>query len=62
MVRAWRDPLFRAALPVDTLRELPPHPAGVADDDDDAIVRDITFGGGCGTAGCSRVVCTDPCT
>ena len=64
VARAWRDPVFRAGLSLETLLKLPAHPSGDSAEGDDPsnTVLDITLGGGCGTAGCSRVVCTDPCT
>jgi mersacidin/lichenicidin family type 2 lantibiotic len=64
LVRAWRDPVFRASLPVGILQELPRHPAGdLTDDETDWSVQlgSITLGAGCGSVGCTRVVCTDPC-
>lgn len=64
LVRAWRDPVFRASLPVESLLELPKHPAGDPfDDESDWSVRlsNITLGDGCETAGCTRIICTDPC-
>jgi len=71
-VRAWRDPVFRAALSAEILERMPAHPIeDLAEDDLDWSVRlgamavddpcAITFGGGCTSAGCSAIVCTDPC-
>ncbi len=64
VARAWRDPIFRASLPPEALRDLPAHPAGDPAEGGELSgpLLDITFGGGCGTAGCTKVVCTDPCT
>jgi len=64
VIRAWRDPIFRSRLPRATLLELPSHPAGgsVEDETDWSVqLGAITLGGGCGTAGCSKVACSDPC-
>ena len=70
-IKAWRDPLFRASLPPSLLHDLKEHPAGsIGDDPSDWSVQlgalpagnpEITAGGGCGTSGCSAIVCTDPC-
>jgi mersacidin/lichenicidin family type 2 lantibiotic len=62
--RAWRDPVFRSMLPAETLLALPRHPAGDAAEAEElqSLAREVTFGGGCGTYGCTRVVCTDPCS
>jgi len=64
IVRAWRDPIFRQGLAIETLLDLPNHPAGDSAEDDSisCVMPGITLGGGCGTAGCTKVVCTDPCT
>lgn len=63
IARAWRNPLFRLDLPPSMRGDLPLHPAGESSEDetDWGFRMDITFGGGCGSAGCSKVVCTDPC-
>jgi mersacidin/lichenicidin family type 2 lantibiotic len=64
LTRAWRDPVFRAGLPVSTLTALPAHPAGepIADKIDwTARFEAITLTDGCGTAGHSQVICTCPC-
>jgi mersacidin/lichenicidin family type 2 lantibiotic len=31
IIRAWRDPAYRATLSAEELAELPPHPAGVVE-------------------------------
>jgi len=63
VVRAWRDPVFRSDLTTEALRELPKHPAGDFTESDELWrVPGITFTGGCGTPGCSRIICTDPCS
>lgn len=45
MIRAWRDEEFRASLSDAELAELPEHPAGLLDVDDD-MLRSV--GGGLG--------------
>ena len=64
VARAWRDPVFRSTLPAETLLELPSHPAGDTADAEElrSLAEGITLGDGCGTYGCTRVVCTDPCS
>ncbi len=64
MLRAWRDPVYRAGLSAEMLAQLPPHPAGEALQSEElqSLLPGITLGGGCGTAGCTHIVCTDPCT
>jgi mersacidin/lichenicidin family type 2 lantibiotic len=37
VVRAWKDPLYRATLTPDQLAALPMHPAGVVELNDDQI-------------------------
>lgn len=62
IVRAWTDPDFRATLSAAEREALPVNPAG--DDlerDLENVVGGITFGGGCGTYGCTVLICTDPC-
>jgi mersacidin/lichenicidin family type 2 lantibiotic len=63
-VRAWRDPVFRSTLPAETLLELPRHPAGDTAEAEElrSLAGQITLGDGCGTYGCSKAICTDPCT
>jgi mersacidin/lichenicidin family type 2 lantibiotic len=64
VARAWRDPIYRSNLPIETLLRLPKHPVGDSlQDENDWSVQlcEITLGDGCTSAGCSRVVCTDPC-
>lgn len=45
MIRAWRDEEFRASLSAAELSELPEHPAGLLDVDDD-LLRSVSAGGG----------------
>lgn len=72
IARVWRNPLLRLDLPPSMLADLPLHPAGEwsgdetdwglcmgADTDDQSC--EITGTAGCGSAGCSQIVCTDPC-
>ncbi len=44
MIRAWRDEEFRASLSAAELAELPEHPAGLLDVDDD-LLRSVSGGG-----------------
>jgi mersacidin/lichenicidin family type 2 lantibiotic len=44
MIRAWRDEEFRASLSAAELAELPEHPAGLLDVDDD-MLRSVSGGG-----------------
>jgi mersacidin/lichenicidin family type 2 lantibiotic len=67
LIRAWRDPVYRATLDRDALSALR-HPAGDASDRtflfgeaDNGDEERITGTAGCGTPGCTQIVCTDPC-
>ena len=37
VIRAWKDPLYRASLTADELAQLPPHPAGLIELSDDRL-------------------------
>ena len=39
VVRAWKDPVYRAALNPAELSQLPPHPAGLVDLSDEELKR-----------------------
>jgi mersacidin/lichenicidin family type 2 lantibiotic len=53
VVRAWKDPLYRATLSEDQLAALPVHPAGLTDLSDDQLR--IASGGAETTApGCTE--------
>ncbi len=68
LIRAWRDPVYRATLDRDALRKMR-HPAGDSFDSTvlfgessgDGDEERITGTAGCGTPGCTQIVCTDPC-
>lgn len=49
VIRAWKDPFYRASLPDEDQAALPQHPAGVADLTDDQI-RTLGASGGTTTA------------
>jgi mersacidin/lichenicidin family type 2 lantibiotic len=49
VIRAWKDPFYRASLPEEAQAALPQHPAGVADLTDDQI-RTLGASGGTTTA------------
>jgi mersacidin/lichenicidin family type 2 lantibiotic len=49
VIRAWKDPFYRASLPEEAQAALPQHPAGVADLTDDQI-RTLGLAGGTTTA------------
>lgn len=72
VIRAWRDPVYRSELGQELLSELPQHPIddGMEDVGDwsarlGALSLEgpcaITLGGGCGSFGCTQIICTDPC-
>lgn len=76
-IRSWRDPLFRATLEADASAGMIAHPSGVAEDGDadwsqrlgtlqsgyrmDDENTEITGTAGCGSLGCTKIICTDPC-
>ena len=68
VVRAWKDPLYRASLSAEELAQLPSHPAGVIDLADDQLRMGVS--GGITTAPtCTnytyaglRYCCPDPTT
>lgn len=75
IARAWRDPVLRATMAEAGLFDLPAHPSGgIPGDNTDWAVRlasdpgpededgsEITGTAGCGTHGCTKIICTDPC-
>jgi mersacidin/lichenicidin family type 2 lantibiotic len=70
LIRAWRDPVYRASLHENELRTMSRHPAGEIVDSgllfgercEDAGDERITGTAGCTSIGCTRIVCTDPCS
>ena len=53
IVRAWKDPLYRATLSPEQLADLPAHPAGVVELSDDQIR------GAAGTLITTAMTCTE---
>lgn len=55
VVRAWKDPSFRASLTAEELLALPPHPSGAGANEEEGlkgVVGGFTFTSGCTSAGC----------
>lgn len=72
MIRGWRDPVFRSTLSENLLEKFPKHPAGDVGEEiawdgvmgaiSEGAACMITFTGGCGTLGCTQIICTDACS
>ncbi len=61
------DPVYRASLSPEQLKNLPPHPSGINSSERDALEHamggdEFTFGSGCGSAGCFSFCYTESCT
>jgi mersacidin/lichenicidin family type 2 lantibiotic len=64
VVRAWKDPVYRASLSAEERRNLPANPAGEIDSEDtpESVMGGFTFGSGCASAGCFTLCATSTCT
>ena len=63
VVRAWRDPSFRATLTAGELLSLPQHPSGPTDEEAlEFATGGFTFTSGCRSYGCGTICTSAKCS